>query len=189
MARILVHKEGSGPTSKAIDDGLIVGRGHHCGLVLDDETVSTDHAELTRRGSSYLIADLGSRNGTVVNGRVIDRQTRLRSGDVVQIGPFRLELELPKAIPTRARPALTVALTDEEEAVARVLVARYRQGETFAGRPSTRREIAEQLHVSESTVKRRLEALAHKLELTGEPRGDRTRMIADRVIALGLDLD
>ena len=187
MARILVHKEGGGPTSKAIGDGLIVGRGGHCDLVLDDDTVSTDHAELTRRGTSYLIADLGSRNGTVVNGRVIDRQTRLSSGDVVGIGPFRLELELPKVVPTRARPAIGVALSDEERAVARALVRPYREGDTFAGRPATRSEIAEQLHLSESSVGRRLDSLAHKLELTDEPRGDRTRMIADRVLALGLD--
>jgi pSer/pThr/pTyr-binding forkhead associated (FHA) protein len=187
VARILVHKEGIGPTSQAIGEDLLLGRGGHCDLVLDDETVSTDHAELTRRGTSYLIADLGSRNGTVVNGRVIDRPTRLSSGDVVQVGPFRLELELPKAVRTRARAAISVALTEDERAVARALVAPYRQGDTFAGRPATRREIAEQLHLSESSVKRRLESLAHKLELTNEPRGDRTRMIADRVIALGLD--
>ena len=187
MARIWVHKEGAGPTAQPIGEALLIGRGEHCDLVLDDETVSTDHAELTKRGTSYLITDLGSRNGTVLNGRVIDRPTRLSSGDIVQIGPFRLELDLPKSVPTRARAAVAVALTDDERAVARVLVARYREGDTFAGRPATRREIAEQLHLSESSVKRRLESLASKLELTDEPRGDRTRMIADRVIALGLD--
>jgi pSer/pThr/pTyr-binding forkhead associated (FHA) protein len=187
VARIWVHQEGVGPTSHPIGDGLIIGRGDHCGLVLDDDTVSTDHAELTRRGASYLIADLGSRNGTILNGRLIDRATRLSSGDVVQIGPFRLELDLPKVQRTRPREAIAVKLSDDERAVARALVAPYRQGDTFAGRPATRREIAEQLHLSESTVKRRLEALAHKLDLTGEPRGDRTRMVADRVIALGLD--
>lgn len=187
MARICVYKGNEGPSWHAIDDGLIIGRGDHCGLVLEDETVSTDHAELTRRGASYLIADLGSRNGTVLNGRAIDRTTRLSPGDVVQIGPFRLELDLPKVVRTRPRQAVTVELTDDERAVARLLVAPYRQSETFAARPATRREIAEQLHLSESSVKRRLESLAGKLELGGEPRGDRTRMIADRVIALGLD--
>lgn len=187
MARIWVHKEGEGPTSHPVDDGLILGRGDHCGLVLDDETVSTDHAELSRRGTIYLLTDLGSRNGTVVNGRVIDRQLRLSSGDVVEIGPFRLELDLPKVIQTRPREAITVELTADERAVARALVAPYRQDETFAARPATRREIAEELHLSESSVKRRLESLALKLGLADEPRGDRTRMIASRVIEHGLD--
>lgn len=187
MARILVQREGAGPTSKAIGEGLIVGRGDHCGLVLEDETVSTDHAELTRRGASYLIVDLGSRNGTIVNGRLIEKAVRLNTGDVVQIGPYRLELTLPKTVPTRPRQGFAVDLTEDERAVARALVAPYRQGDTFAGRPATRREIAEQLHISESSVKRRLDSLAHKLRLRDEPRGDRTLMIADRVIALGLD--
>jgi pSer/pThr/pTyr-binding forkhead associated (FHA) protein len=187
VARIWIHKEGGGAISHPIDDGLIIGRGEHCGLVLDDETVSTDHAELARRGASYLIADLGSRNGTVVNGKVIDRPVRLNPRDVVQIGPFRLELDLPKVTRTKPRKVVTAALTDEERAVAKALVAPYRQGETFAGRSATRREIAEELHVSESSVRRRLESLAFKLKLADEPRGERTRKIADRVMALGLD--
>ncbi|HEY5708275.1 MAG TPA: FHA domain-containing protein [Solirubrobacterales bacterium] len=187
MARIWVHKQGEGPVSHPLDDGLIVGRGDHCGLVLDDETVSTDHAQLTRHGTSYLIADLGSRNGTVVNGRLIDKPTRLSPGAVVQVGPFRLELDLPKVIQTKPRRAITVDLTDEERAVARVLVAPYRRGETLAARPATRREIAEELHLSESSVRRRLDSLARKLELTGEARGDRTQMIADRILGEGLD--
>lgn len=187
MARIWIHKEGTGPTSRPIGDGLIIGRGDHCGLVLDDETVSTDHAELSRRGSSYLIADLGSRNGTVVNGRSIDRLLRLSAGDVVQIGPFRLELDLPRTVPTRPRETIAFELSDEERALARALVAHYRQQGTFAGRPATRREIAEQLHLSESSIKRRLEALARKLRVGDAAPGDRTRAIADRVIELGLD--
>ena len=187
MARIWVHKEGEGPTSYPIGDGLILGRGIHCDLVLDDETVSTDHAELTRHGTSYLITDLGSSNGTVLNGRLIDRPTRLSSGAMVDIGPFRLEMDLPKAVQTKPRKAFTVDLNDEERAVARVLVAQYRQRETFAARPATRREIAEALHLSESSVKRRLDSLARKLGLWGESRGDRTQMIADCVLAQGLD--
>ncbi len=173
--------------SHPVDGDLIIGRGEGCGLVLDDETVSTDHAELSRRGSRYLITDLGSLNGTVVNGLKIDRPTPLNARDAIQIGPFRLEVDLPKARSTRLRPAATVELTDDERAVARALVAPYRQGDTLAGRPATRREIAEQLHLSESSVKRRLDSLAHKLQLREEPRGDRTRMIADRVMAWGLD--
>ncbi len=189
MARIWVHRIGVGPTAQSLGDGLLIGRGDHCDLILDDETVSTDHAEVRRRGTSYLITDLGGRNGTVLNGRQIDGATRLSPGDVVQIGPFRLELDLPKVKRTQPRQALTVELTADEQAIARVLVARYREENTFAPRPATQREIAERLHLSESTVKRCLKAMAAKLELIDEPPRDRTRMVADRVIALGLDRD
>jgi pSer/pThr/pTyr-binding forkhead associated (FHA) protein len=187
VARIWVHGENEGPTSYPIGDGLIIGRGDHCDLVLDDETVSWDHAEIIRRGASFLVADLGSRNGTVLNGRVIDRATRLSARDVIQIGPFRLELDLPRVARTKAQEAVSVSLTEDERAVARALVEPYRRKGTFAARPATRREIAGQLHISESSVRRRVESLARKLGLENEPPGDRSRMVADRVIALGLD--
>ena len=188
-ARIWIDKgeDGAGPRSVPLGERVVLGRGDHCDLVLDDETVSWDHAELSRHGASYMVADLGSTNGTIVNGRVIERPTRLGGGDVLQIGPFRLEADLPRVEQTKARSAISVELSDDERAVARALVAPYRQGGTFAGRPATRREIAEQLHISESSVKRRLESIATKLGLAGEPGSDRARLVADRVIASGLD--
>ncbi len=185
--KIWVHKPGGGPRSKPIGDALLIGRGDHCDLVLDDDTVSNDHLEVTCRGSTYLVADLGSRNGTLLNGSVLDKPTRLSPGDVLQVGPFRLEADLPKTVRTRPRKAIPVSLTEEEREVARALVALYREEDTFAARPATKREIAERLHVSESTAQRRLRNLAGKLGVSDAPRGDRARQIADRVIALGLD--
>lgn len=106
---------------------------------------------------------------------------------MIAIGPFRLELDLPKVEATKPRQAISVELTEDERAVAKCLVAPYREAGTFAARPATRREIAEALHFSESSVKRRLEALARKLDLGEESARDRMRVVADRVIALGLD--
>jgi pSer/pThr/pTyr-binding forkhead associated (FHA) protein len=186
-AKIWVHRTGVGPRSKPIGDSLLIGRGDHCDLVLDDETVSNDHLEVTRRGSTYLVADLGSSNGTLLNGRALDKPMRLNPGDVLQVGPFRLEADLPKTVRTRPRKAIAVDLTEEEREIAGALVALYREEETFAARPATKKEIAERLHISESTAQRRLRSLARKLEVHDAPRGDRARQIADRVIALGLD--
>jgi hypothetical protein len=81
----------------------------------------------------------------------------------------------------------SVALTEEERATAAALVAPYRSEGAFAGRPATRAEIAEALHVSERTAQRRLDALAAKLDVSGEAGRDRPRQIAARVIELGLD--
>jgi len=67
------------------------------------------------------------------------------------------------------------------------LVAPYRSEGAFAGRPATRAEIAAELHVSERTAQRRLDALAAKLEVSGDAGRDRPRQIAARVIELGLD--
>lgn len=70
-----------------LSDELTVGRGGGCGVVLgEDHFVSTVHARLFRRGDDLFVEDLGSRNGTFVNGQIVQAPTRLRRGDRVQIG-------------------------------------------------------------------------------------------------------
>jgi hypothetical protein len=71
----------------SLSDELTVGRGGGCGVVLpDDQFVSTVHARLFRRGDELFVEDLGSRNGTFVNGEQVTAATRLRRGDRVQFG-------------------------------------------------------------------------------------------------------
>ena len=68
-------------------DEITVGRGGGCGIVLGDDTfVSQVHARLYRRDGDVYLEDLGSRNGTFVNGAPIGGATRLRRGDQVQFG-------------------------------------------------------------------------------------------------------
>jgi pSer/pThr/pTyr-binding forkhead associated (FHA) protein len=70
-----------------LGDELTVGRGGGCGIVLvDDHYVSTVHARLFRRGDDVYVEDLGSRNGTYLNGSPVAGVTRLRRGDRVQFG-------------------------------------------------------------------------------------------------------
>jgi hypothetical protein len=70
-----------------LGDELTVGRGGGCGIVLpDDGFVSTVHARVFQRGDEVLVEDLGSRNGTFVNGERAVAPTRLRRGDRVQFG-------------------------------------------------------------------------------------------------------
>ena len=138
-----------------------------------------------------MATDLDSRNGTALNGEPLDRPRRLRDGDTLIVGGHRLEVSDPVpgepvgATVAASEPA--VALTEEERATAAALVAPYRSEGAFAGRPATRAEIAEALHVSERTAQRRLDALAAKLDVPGEAGRERPRLIAARVIELGLD--
>ena len=55
-------------------------------MLPDDNYVSTVHARLFRRGSDVFVEDLGSRNGSYVNGMQVTSPTRLRRGDRVQFG-------------------------------------------------------------------------------------------------------
>jgi hypothetical protein len=70
-----------------LDREITVGRGGGCQVVLADDTfVSQVHARVFERDGRTWVEDLGSRNGTFVNGKRIDAPTRLRRGDQVQFG-------------------------------------------------------------------------------------------------------
>ena len=189
--RLWVSKTGEAPHSFPLSaERTVVGRSPEADVVLEDEAVSWNHLEIERRGEVLMATDLDSRNGTALNGEPLDRPRRLRDGDTLIVGGHRLEVSDP--VPGRAGGTVAatdpgVALTEEERATAAALVAPYRSEGAFAGRPATRAEIAEALHVSERTAQRRLDALAAKLEVSGESGRERPRLIAARVIELGLD--
>ena len=69
-----------------VSDELTVGRGGGCGIVLDDTFVSQVHARVFRRDGDVYVEDLGSRNGTLLNGRPVGNAQRVRRGDKVQFG-------------------------------------------------------------------------------------------------------
>jgi pSer/pThr/pTyr-binding forkhead associated (FHA) protein len=76
-----------------VGEELTVGRGGGCGIVLaDDQFVSTVHARVFRRGDDVFVEDLGSRNGTFVNGHPVEGTARLKRGDRVQFGQTVAEL-------------------------------------------------------------------------------------------------
>jgi pSer/pThr/pTyr-binding forkhead associated (FHA) protein/Zn-dependent protease with chaperone function len=71
---------------------MILGRDSTCDHVIPLPMVSGRHARLTRSGSLNLIEDLGSANGTSVNGQRIDRAVAVKAGDIIGLGTYLLEL-------------------------------------------------------------------------------------------------
>ena len=67
------------------DQPILVGRADDSTLVLTDDFASSRHARLTNRAGQWYVEDLGSTNGTLVNGRRVARQP-LSDGDVIRIG-------------------------------------------------------------------------------------------------------
>ncbi|MBV9279053.1 MAG: FHA domain-containing protein [Chloroflexi bacterium] len=88
-----VHGDGAGPTE--LSNRCIVGRLDSCDVTVDDKSVSREHARLSRLRDGYVIEDLGSTNGTLVNGQRIHEAVLLRPGDVVTFGSvdYRYEVE------------------------------------------------------------------------------------------------
>ncbi len=80
----------SGPTPGATfsleGDQLVVGRDSASAIAINDAEVSRKHARLTFQGGKYVIEDLGSTNGTFVNGQRLVSAVVLKSGDVISLG-------------------------------------------------------------------------------------------------------
>jgi EmrB/QacA subfamily drug resistance transporter len=94
---------------------LSIGR-ENADIILDDREVSRLHALVRAVDGGCEIADVGSVNGTFVNGERIDRPRRLADGDVVRVGKTSLEVELPAAL--RAEPTIpAVAAVSEPPAL------------------------------------------------------------------------
>lgn len=73
---------------------MVIGRLKTCDICLQDANVSREHAALEREGSGWALVDLGSTNGTLLNGERVSR-TRLRDGDVMTIGVSELTFNEP----------------------------------------------------------------------------------------------
>jgi hypothetical protein len=66
--------------------GATIGRSRDCEIVIDDANVSRRHAELRPRGGAWVLTDLGSTNGTRLDGRRIERPEPLEPGDRIEVG-------------------------------------------------------------------------------------------------------
>jgi pSer/pThr/pTyr-binding forkhead associated (FHA) protein len=73
-------------------DRAVIGRSRECDVRVDDANVSRRHAEIRKDGDDYWVADLGSTNGTELNGRRVER-SRLADGDRISVGSSDLRFE------------------------------------------------------------------------------------------------
>lgn len=69
-----------------------LGRSRNCTIVLDDTFVSSEHAMVAYRGGRWWLADRGSTNGTLLNGRPIQGEVGVQASDVIGIGDVQLRL-------------------------------------------------------------------------------------------------
>jgi pSer/pThr/pTyr-binding forkhead associated (FHA) protein len=76
------------------DGGATVGRSRQCEIVVADPNVSRRHAELRPRDGSWVLTDLGSTNGSRVNGRPVEGPTVVRPGDEIELGTALMRFEL-----------------------------------------------------------------------------------------------
>lgn len=75
-------------------DWLVIGRGRGADVVLAEATISRAHAAIGFDEGAFFVQDLGSTNGTMVNGARTERQT-LKDGDEVRMGRLVIGVTLP----------------------------------------------------------------------------------------------
>jgi adenylate cyclase len=96
-AKLTVLQEGKQEFTVEIVDCLSIGRSSKNDLVLEDEIASRRHAEIRQHGRGrYTLVDVGSANGTWLNGRRLVHPRELANGDIIQIGGVKLQFLAPE---------------------------------------------------------------------------------------------
>jgi hypothetical protein len=168
---------------RALDsERLTIGTVASNDVVVDEDGVSRVHAVFERFGDTWCVRDLGSRNGTFVNGGRIIGEQALHSGDEILLGRLRLVFR------SRVHGTETAAIAEPPHVTRRehdVLVALCRPllaGDAFT-EPTSIRAIAAELVVSEAAVKQHLSRLYVKFEVGP---GERRRVqLANAAVARG----
>jgi sigma-B regulation protein RsbU (phosphoserine phosphatase) len=103
VAHLRVSTAGRPPECLSLaGERVVVGRAHECDLVLPDLLLSRRHAQLARTAAGWELRDLGSRNGTRLNGTRLVAPQRLRDGDRVTLSDWTLEFRAGDAPPGAA---------------------------------------------------------------------------------------
>ncbi len=93
---VFIDRNFAGKSYPLIVEKTTVGRGDENVLVIRDSSLSSRHCEILVNGAEVIVRDLGSRNGTVVNGRLLkNQQTAVKHGQIIRFGlvDARLEIE------------------------------------------------------------------------------------------------
>ena len=93
MANLIVLQAGKAVSYPILAGETVLGRLPACTIQLDSNTVSRRHAQVTKVNSEYFVEDLGSGNGTFVNGKQIAGRTQLAHDDRIKLGPILLRFQ------------------------------------------------------------------------------------------------
>jgi phosphoserine phosphatase RsbU/P len=115
MAEITVkNAEGGKERFPMTRDRVTIGRSRESDIFLPDQWLSRHHAEIRRDGEVFVVVDLGSKNGTLLNGDQIDRSQRLHDGDIITLGEHILTFSDDNAPDDEAAPEGTRIFSAKE---------------------------------------------------------------------------
>jgi len=174
----------SGRELRALDsERITVGSLDSNDVVVDSDGVSRVHAVFERFGDTWTVRDLGSRNGTFVNGGRIIGEHALHSGDEIVLGRLRLQFHGPARGAETAAIASPPPLTPRERDVLLALCRPLLTGDAFT-EPASTRAMAAELVVSEAAVKQHLSRLYDKFDVSTQDERRRVQL-ANAAVARG----
>jgi len=104
---VVYEGDGAGATTQVLDLGdgahLLFGRSRSANVQIESDRVSRLHAQFKRRGAAVTVEDAGSRNGTWVNGQIVQGERTLSSGDEVVVGPLTIVVSITSRVVARPR--------------------------------------------------------------------------------------
>ncbi len=170
---IIIKKDGAEIARHFIQPGdYVIGRDAECDLHLDVDLVSRRHAQLTVNYDHALIEDLGSSNGTFVNGKPITEATRLWPNQKIQVGAATIELHRVKAASSSDH-----SLTPQTAAVRKILPEEFlRERKYDIGGVVAQGGMGAILNAREATIER---TVAMKVMLDSSSPADLGRFIAE----------
>lgn len=77
----------------SVNGPVVVGRSPGADIVIGDDFVSGKHARISPAGDGAVLEDLGSTNGTILNGSPVTNPMQLRPGDAIDIGTLRMKVD------------------------------------------------------------------------------------------------
>lgn len=93
MATLVMLQAGQAVSYSLTEPEMVLGRHPECQIQLDSNMVSRRHAQVVGSGEEFFVEDLGSGNGTFVNGKKIEGRTRLAHDDRIKVGPILFRFE------------------------------------------------------------------------------------------------
>jgi len=170
--------------TEAGTETLVLGRHADADITIDDDEMSRRHLELRLVKGQWAAEDLGSTNGTQVNGDELLKRRVLHNGDELRAGSTIVAYrDYSDAGSSTGKKAPTPAITNGERTVLKELCRQYFSTERTKY-PASRAEMAAALYVGEAAVQAHLGNLYIKFDIHG-PRGDKRQLLAEKVMDLG----
>jgi serine phosphatase RsbU (regulator of sigma subunit) len=115
MSKLVLLQGGQATPFALTEEQNVIGRLPECAIQLQSNMVSRKHAEVAKSDGKFLVRDLGSGNGTFLNGKKVETPTALKHNDRLKVGPMLFRFETDEPQPPAAEIQESDFLADDSE--------------------------------------------------------------------------